>query len=113
VAALRAAEDLDCSRCLEAFEQASVSGYTVGDEPAATLRETLEVKYSIARRRGLTLTGDREVFLRLSELGPEPVNIISSHFQGAHYVAFFRPRPLRCIGCVVMREQPVPIGDAP
>jgi hypothetical protein len=104
LAAIRASTDADTSRCLEAFEQDSASSYSIPDEPAGRLRETLELKYGIARGHGLTFTGDSEVFLRLSELGPEPVAMITTDFDGAMYIAFFRCQPLEYIGCVVMRD---------
>ena len=108
VAAIRAAEDVDFPLCLEAFEKDSVSSYTMPYEAGGSLRETLELKYSIARQNGLSFTGDAEVFLRLSELGPELVTMITTDFDGAMYLAFFRYQPLEYIGCVVMREQPGP-----
>jgi hypothetical protein len=111
LAAIRASTDADSSRCIEAFEQDSASSYPMPAEPAGRLRGTLELKYSIARGNGLSFTGDSEVFLRLSELGPEPVTMITTDFDGAMYIAFFRYRPLEYLGCVVMREQPGPSRD--
>jgi hypothetical protein len=108
VAAIRAAQDVDFPPCLRAFEQDSVSSYTMPYQDAESLRKTLELKYGIARQTGLTFTGDDEVFLRLSELGPELVTTITTDFDGALYLAFFRYRPLEYIGCIVMREQPRP-----
>jgi hypothetical protein len=104
VAAIRAAQDIDFPPCLQAFEQDSVSSYTMPYQDAESLRKTLELKYSIARQSGLTFTGDDEVFLRLSELGPELVTTITTDFDGALYLAFFRYQPLEYIGCVVMRD---------
>jgi hypothetical protein len=103
VAAILAAQDIDFPPCLQAFEQDSVSSYTMPYQDAESLRKTLELKYSIARQSGLTFTGDDEVFLRLSELGPELVTTITTDFDGALYLAFFRYQPLEYIGCVVMR----------
>jgi hypothetical protein len=113
MAAIRAAKDVDFPLCLEAFEQDSVSSYTMPYQDADSLRETLELKYSIARQNGLTFAGEAEVFLRLSELGPELVTTITTDFDGALYLAFFRYQPLEYIGCVVMREATPGENDQP
>jgi hypothetical protein len=97
-------EDPVLRACVAALRAHPRSSYTVGGTPANALRETLEVKYRHAASRGKTFLGDRELLLRLQELGSDPVSGVDAHDAGKHFYVYVVPLTLTPVGAVIMYD---------
>jgi hypothetical protein len=97
-------EDSVLRACVAALRLHPRAFYTIGGTPANALRETLEVKYWHAAKRGKTLVGDNELLLRLQELGSEPVSGVDAHFAGKHFMVYVVPSTLEPVGAVIMYD---------
>jgi hypothetical protein len=79
--------------------------FPAADAPAALLRESLEVKYRIAKSRGKTLDGDMDLLVALADLGSEPVTGVVASSGDAHVFLYLHAESLEPVGCVIVQDR--------
>jgi hypothetical protein len=97
-------QDLVLRACVAGLRVNPRLSYAIGGSPANAVREALEVKYRHAASHGKTLVGDRELLLRLQELGSEPVAGVSAHHAGGIFIIYVIPWTLKPVGAVIMYD---------
>ena len=105
---LAATADERCRHAQQLLIADERSSFTITDEPAALLRESLEMKYRIAKGAGRRIDGDAELLLSLADLGEEPVTGVFTQSRGEHANVYFRSSTLQVIGCVLMGKAGAP-----
>lgn len=106
VAALSDASGTRYDRCIERLHEDPRHEFTITEIPAALLRENLEPKHGVARRRGKIVRGGDELLVSLSDLGTERVSGVFLDHEREHIAIYFLARTLEPIGFVTVEEPP-------
>jgi len=89
-------------RCRDAFEADPRATFNVGTAPANVLLRSLTRKCQIARERGRTVLGDRELFAALEVLGGADVSGVVTHEGAEHFMLYLHVDPLRPIAGLIV-----------
>jgi hypothetical protein len=102
--ALAKAPNSRFERCRALLVADARQEFPVAQAPAALLRESLEMKYRIAKSRGLILDGDTDLLVALTDLGSEPVTGVVVDVGDAHVFLYLRAETLEPVGCVTVQD---------